>query len=277
MSGAERIEAALRRAGTESRLGFIPYITAGDPDLQGTRRLASVLGRAGADVLELGVPWSDPLADGPVNQRAAERALASGTTLQRLIEALPAIREAASIPVVLFTYLNPVLRIGLERFAEAAARAGADGVLVTDLPPEEAVDYRAALGRCGLATIFLAAPTSTEARLEAVSRASTGFVYAVSRTGVTGAREAVQEEIRGLVGRLRGHTALPIAVGFGISSAAQVAALRGQADAFVVGSALVERIGRLGAGEEGVAAVSALARELTEAGTFPEPDEWGQE
>ncbi len=265
MSGAERIESALRGAVTRGRLGFVPFVTAGDPDLRGTLRLAETLAGCGADVLELGVPWSDPLADGPTNQRAAERALASGTTLAKILGALPAIRAAARAPVVLFGYFNPILRYGLERFAEEAARAGADGVLVTDLPPEEAGDLRGLLVARGIGTIFLAAPTSTEARLDALARASSGFVYAISRTGVTGAREAPAEGVRALAARVRRHTSLPVAVGFGISRPDQVAALSGAVDAFVVGSAIVEIVGRLGAGDRGLGEVARLARSLVAA------------
>ena len=169
MKGAARIETALRAASDAGRLGFIPYITAGDPDLDGTRRLAAALKEAGADVLELGVPWSDPLADGPVNQRAAERALRAGTTLDSILTALPIIKQSADLPVVLFTYFNPILRYGVERFAEAAATVGVDGVVVTDLPPEEARAHRAALRSNGLASIFLATPTSTANRLRAIA------------------------------------------------------------------------------------------------------------
>ena len=266
MTGVERIERAFRGAREAGRLAFIPYITAGDPDLGGTGRVASALAEAGADMLELGIPWSDPLADGPVNQRAAERALASGTTLKRILRAVPAIKQEAPVPVVLFTYFNPILRYGLERFAEEAERAEVDGVLVTDLPPEEAREYRSAVGSRGLATVFLATPTSTDERLESTGRASSGFVYAVSRTGVTGAKTDLQQHLRVLLERLRGHTKLPMAVGFGISSPGQVAMLRGMADAFVVGSAIVDRIGRFGADSEGIAAVAALARELVSAG-----------
>ena len=266
MSGADRIEGALRRAQEAKRLAFIPYITAGDPDLEATKRVAAALAAAGADVLELGVPWTDPLADGPVNQRAAERALASGTTLRSILEAIPSIKNGAPLPVVLFTYFNPILRYGLERFALEAEGAGVEGVLVTDLPPEEAGEYRSALESRGLATIFLATPTSTDGRLEAIARASSGFVYTVSRTGVTGPKTSIQEDLRALLERLRRHTSIPVAVGFGISDAAQVASLRGMADAFVVGSALVERLERLGPGSEGIDAVSALARELVAAG-----------
>ena len=242
MSGAGRVERALRAARGRGRLGFVPFLVAGDPDLEATARLAGALARAGADVLELGVPFSDPLADGPTIQRATERALASGTDLAAVLRALPAIRAAAGVPVVLFGYANPFLRYGAARFAADAAAAGADGVLVTDLPPEEAAPLADPCRARGLATVFLAAPTSTESRLDAVCAAASGFVYLVSRAGVTGAREELAEGIRALADRVRAHTALPVAVGFGVSRPEHVAALRGTADAFVVGSAIVERI-----------------------------------
>lgn len=265
MTGREKVEHALGRARQQGRLGFVPFLTAGDPDLRAASELGAILADCGADVLELGVPWSDPLADGPVIQCSSERALASGTTLPRVLESLPAIRAAAAVPIVLFTYANPVLRFGVERFAEAAAEAGADGALVTDLPPEEGAELRACLARHGLASVFLAAPTSTDARLDAVVRASTGFVYAVSRTGVTGMRRELERAARDLALRIRARTELPVAVGFGISEPEHVRALRGAADAFVVGSALVDIVGRLGSGPAGREAIRSLARSLVAA------------
>lgn len=265
MTGRERVERALMRAREEGRLGFVPFLTAGDPDLRATRELAGLLAECGADVLELGVPWTDPLADGPVIQRASERALASGTTLPRVLDALQEIRRNAAVPVILFTYANPVLRFGVERFAQAAAEAGADGALVTDLPPEEGDELRRSLARHGLASVFLAAPTSTDARLDAVARASTGFVYAVSRTGVTGMRRELERAARELALRVRARTDLPVAVGFGISQPEHVRALRGAADAFVAGSALVDIVGRLGSGPPGREAIRSLARSLVAA------------
>lgn len=262
MTGARRVEQALRAARASGRLGFVPFVVAGDPDLETTVLHAGALARAGADVLELGVPFSDPLADGPTIQRATERALASGTDLAAVLEALPAIRAAASIPIVLFGYANPFFRYGAERFAERAAAAGADGVLVTDLPPEEAGPLAQPCRARGLATVFLAAPTSTDARLATVGGASSGFVYLVSRAGVTGVRDDLAEGVRALTTRVRAHTALPIAVGFGVSRGEHVAALRGAAEAFVVGSALVERIGAGAKPSE----VEAFAASLVAAG-----------
>jgi tryptophan synthase alpha chain len=243
MSGARRVEQAFRRARAAGRLGFVPFLVAGDPDLEATIRFAGALARAGADVLELGIPFSDPLADGPTIQRATERALGAGTDLGAVLRALPSIRAACPIPIVLFGYANPFLRYGAARFASDAAAAGADGVLVTDLPPEEADPLTGPCRSSGLATVFLAAPTSTDARLATVCAAASGFVYLVSRAGVTGAREEMADGVRALAGRVRAHTTLPVAVGFGVSRDEHVASLRGAADAFVVGSAIVERIG----------------------------------
>ena len=198
--------------------------------------------RAGADAIELGVPFSDPVADGPTIQRASERALRSGTTLAGVLELVRRLRARTDVPLVLFGYFNPILQMGLERFAETAAAAGADGVLVTDMTPEESEEYRAAMRARGLDTIFLAAPTSTDARLERIAECSSGFLYLVSRMGVTGAREAMPEELPALARRARRFTRLPIAVGFGISLPEHVSVLGGIADAAVVGSALVAEI-----------------------------------
>jgi len=228
----------------ERRSALVPFITAGDPSLTASLEIALALERAGADILELGVPFSDPLADGPVIQRSSERALARGVGLQDVIDLAQRIRAQSAIGLLLFGYYNPFLRMGLERFAAAAAAAGVDGVLVTDLVPEEAAAYRAALGGQGVDTVFLAAPTSPESRLQAIAESSSGFIYAVSRTGVTGARDQVPAGARELVSRLRRHTALPIALGFGLSSAAQVTEVAGFADGVVVGTALVDAIDR---------------------------------
>jgi tryptophan synthase alpha chain len=242
-SALERTFADLRAA---RRAAFIPYITAGDPDLDGTVELAEVLARAGADIIEIGIPFSDPLADGPTIQRSSERALAHGVSLRQVIERLPEIRERASVPIVLMSYLNPILQLGLARFARAARGGGADGVIVTDLPVEEARDVLAACDREGLDLITLAAPTSGAARLEKIARAARGFVYCVTRAGVTGARAQLPADLRALVGAVRAATQKPVAVGFGISSAEHVRAAARFADGVVVGSAIVDRIGRLG-------------------------------
>ena len=231
--------AELRASG---ELGIVAYITAGDPSLDATHKFVLALAEAGADVIELGVPFSDPLADGPTIQRASERALRAGATLQGVLDLVRRIRESSQVPLVLFTYFNPVLQMGLEKFAAAAAQAGADGVLVTDLTPEESEDYRRILHAQKLDTIFLAAPTSTDERLQKISAASSGFLYVISRTGVTGAKDALPDDLPGLLRRVRNFTQLPIAVGFGISLPGHVSVLGGLADGAVVGSALVSEI-----------------------------------
>jgi tryptophan synthase alpha chain len=223
---------------------LVAYVTCGDPDLATTRDIVLAAIEAGADVIELGVPFSDPVADGPVIQRASERALRHGTTLAQVIELAAEVRRKSQAGLIIFSYLNPILRMGLSKFAAVAADAGIDGALITDLPVEEAGDYLHEMRKKGLATVFLAAPTSTDERLKQIAKASTGFVYAVSRTGVTGAREQLPADARRLVQRLRKHTKLPIAVGFGISTAEQFAAVGEFADAGVVGSAIVETIER---------------------------------
>ena len=227
----------------EHRPALIAYLTCGDPDLATTLKIALAAIEAGADVLELGVPFSDPVADGPVIQRASQRALEQGVTLTDVLHLAREIRRQAPEPgLIVFSYFNPVLRFGLARFAKEARQAGADGALITDLIVEEAGEYLRLMRACGVATVFLAAPTSTDERLRRIAKASTGFVYAVSRTGVTGERAELPADARQLVSRLRKFTRLPIAVGFGISNAAQVAALGKFADAAVVGSAIVHCI-----------------------------------
>jgi tryptophan synthase alpha chain len=213
-------------------------------------------------VIELGVPFSDPIADGPVIQRASARALAGGTTLSKVLKLAKAIRRKSEIPLVLFSYFNPVLQLGVERFAERAAAAGIDGVLITDLTPEEADDFVKVMRRAKLDTVFLVAPTSTPARLRAVAKVTRGFVYVISRRGTTGQREDVPAEVRTLVQRVRRLTRLPVAVGFGISRPEHVASLRGVADGVVVGSAIVECCERAGHGAAAVEAAAHLAREL---------------
>lgn len=225
----------------ETKPSLIAYVTCGDPDLVTTREVVLASIRAGASVVELGVPFSDPLADGPVIQRASERALEQGTTLEQVLTLGAEIREHTQASgLIVFSYLNPILRMGLEKFSRVARAAGLDGVLVTDLPVEEAGQYREQMRSHDLAPIFLAAPTSTEERLKKIVAASRGFVYAVSRTGVTGARRQLSEDARDLVRRLRRHTRLPIAVGFGISTPEQFRSAGAYADAVVVGSAIVE-------------------------------------
>ncbi len=226
----------------EGRKGFIAYITAGDPTPARTPELVEALVRGGADLIELGVPFSDPIADGPVIQRAGERALAAGTTLAGVLEMARQIRRTSEVPLLLFTYLNPVVRYGLDRLAKDAAASGIDGCLLTDASVEEAHDYVGAMHKYGLDTVFLAAPTSTERRLKLVAQYSTGFVYLVSRTGVTGERDSLSQAAAPLVSAMRAVTTLPLAVGFGISRPEQVSQAAAQADAVVVGSALVRVI-----------------------------------
>jgi tryptophan synthase alpha chain len=242
------------------RPALVAYITCGDPDLATTREIALAAIEAGAAVIELGVPFSDPVADGPVIQRASERALRGGTRLPDVIALAKEIRAQSEVGLIIFSYLNPIMRMGLTQFADAAKDAGIDGALVTDLPIEEAGDYIREMRLRDLATVFLAAPTSTDTRLKMIAHASMGFVYAVSRTGVTGARQQMPEDAKGLVRRLRKYTKLPIAVGFGISTAEQFAAIGSFADAPVVGSAIVETIER-NPGEE-AAAVAQFVRQL---------------
>ncbi len=226
-----------------SKPGLIAYLTAGDPDLATTREIALAAIDAGADVLELGVPFSDPLADGPVIQRASERAVAGGTRLVDVLGLAAGLRAARpQAGLVIFSYYNPVLRFGIEKFCETAEKAGVDGVLITDMIVEEADEYLVHLRNHHLAPVFLAAPTSTDERLRKISAVCGGFVYAISRTGITGARETMTNDAGQLVKRLRHYTSLPIAVGFGISTAEQVTAVGEFADAAVVGSALVALI-----------------------------------
>jgi len=227
-----------------NRPTLVAYVTCGDPDLATTRDIILAAIEAGASVIEFGVPFSDPLADGPVIQRASERSLRHGTTLEQVLSLAKDIRRQSAAGLIIFSYLNPILRMGLANFASAAKDAGLDGALITDLPVEEADDYLNEMRKRELATVFLAAPTSTDARLKRIAEVSSGFVYAVSRTGVTGARQQLAEDAQKLVKRIRKYTKLPVAVGFGISTAEQFAAVGQFADAVVVGSAIVETIER---------------------------------
>ena len=221
---------------------LVAYLTCGDPDLRTSREVALAAISAGAEAIELGVPFSDPVADGPVIQRASERALRHGTSLQDVLKLASEIRRESDAGLIIFSYLNPILRMGLEKFATTAAGAGVDGALVTDMPVEEAGEYLHHMRKRNLATVFLAAPTSTDERLKRIADASTGFVYAVSRTGVTGARNELPEDAQKLVKRLRKFTKLPIAVGFGISRPEQFASVGQFADAAAIGSAIVQTI-----------------------------------
>ena len=261
----KRIEEAFRAAKRNGRAAFIPYITAGDPNLEATVELVRALARAGADVIELGVPFSDPIADGPTNQRAAERALAAGTTLAGVLAAVEVIRRDLEIPIVLFTYANPVVRYGIERFAEDASAAGIDGVLFTDVPAEEMAPFEEKLSANGLDLIMLVTPTSDRRRMKAAAGFGGGFLYLVSRTGVTGARQDLDDELAANVRTARKASKLPVAVGFGISSPEQVARVAALADGVVVGSAIVSRIGALGACDELADEIEAFASDLSEA------------
>jgi tryptophan synthase alpha chain len=224
------------------RPGLVAYVTCGDPDLATTREIILAAISAGADVIELGVPFSDPVADGPVIQRASERALKNGTSLSNVLQLARDIRKQSEAGLVVFSYLNPILRMGLQRFCADAEDSGVDGVLLTDLTVEEADEYRSCMEEHHLASIFLAAPTSTDQRLKRIAQASSGFVYAVSRTGVTGARKDLAKDARNLVRRIRKYTQLPVAVGFGISTPEHFAQIGEFADAAAVGSAIVQTI-----------------------------------
>jgi tryptophan synthase alpha chain len=247
-------------------LGLVAYITAGDPSLDATYKFVLALAEAGADVIELGVPFSDPLADGPTIQRASERALQSGTTLAAVLELVRRIRQSSQVPLVLFSYYNPILQMGLEKFAAAASEAGADGVLATDLTPEESEEYRRILHAQHLDSIFLAAPTSSDERLQKIAACSSGFLYLISRTGVTGAKDSLSDELPALLRRVHRFAHLPVAVGFGISLPGHVSVLGGLADAAVVGSALVAEIENAKSVDDAAIALRARVAKLKEAG-----------
>ncbi len=259
-----RIEEAFNSLRQQGRKGFIPFITAGDPDLATTEQLLLELDRAGATVIELGVPFSDPMADGPVIQRASERALKNSFNLQNILDTAARARAQIDTPIILFSYFNPLLQFGLSRLGHALRDAGIDGVLVTDLTPEESGEFETELRANDLAMIFLVAPTSTDERLQLVAEHASGFVYAVSRAGVTGTREAVSSEAETLVTRMRRFTSLPIAVGFGISNVEQVRDVQRYADAVVVGSAIVAEMERLAGTPDVVQKIGEFARALNQ-------------
>jgi tryptophan synthase alpha chain len=240
-----RIEDAFNDLERRGKRGFIPFVTAGDPDLEMTSRILLELAHAGATVIELGVPFSDPMADGPVIQRASERALKHGLGVEDILGVVAGVRPEIETPIILFSYFNPLLQFGVQRLAEEARAAGIDGVLVTDLSPEEAADFDTELRANDLDMIFLIAPTSTDARLKLVAQHARGFIYAVSRAGITGVQTSVSAEAERLVNRMRRFSSLPIAVGFGISNAEQVQDVQRYADAVVIGSAIVSEIERL--------------------------------
>ena len=246
----------------EKRKGLIAYLTAGDPSPDRTPSLVEALVRGGADLIELGVPFSDPIADGPVIQRAGYRALKAGTTMRKVLEIAAQIREKSEVPLLLFTYLNPVMRYGLDKLAADAAGCGIDGCLLTDASVEEAHEYTGAMHRHGLDTVFLAAPTSTQRRLKLVAEYSSGFVYLVSRTGVTGERDSLSDAVAPLVASMRAITDLPLAVGFGISRPEHVAQLAPQVEAVAVGSAIVRAIERNADSDAAEIQLESLVREL---------------
>jgi len=252
-----RISRLFDKLKREQRCGMVAYLTAGDPTPQATPGLIAALERGGADLIELGVPFSDPIADGPVIQRAGDRAIAAGTTLAGVLNIAREVRKQSEIPLLLFTYLNPVLRYGFDKLARDAKAAGIDGCLLTDASVEEAGEYVQVMREAGLDTVFLAAPTSTERRLKLVAGYSSGFIYLVSRTGITGEQQSIADSAIPLIQRMRAHTTLPLAMGFGVSKPEHVAALAPYVEAVVVGSAIVRQI------EKDPANLEAFMRELT--------------
>lgn len=242
--------------------GLIIYIGAGDPDLAATERLALAFDEAGVDILELGVPFSDPLADGPVNQLAAQRGLAAQATPPKVLQTVAAIRQRAQIPIVLYIYFNLIHRQGVEAFVRAAAQAGVDGLLVLDLPPEESENYDALMRAADLCPVYLVAPTTPADRIALIAKHAAGFVYCVSREGVTGMQQKIANSVGSMVGQIRAHTSLPIAVGFGISNPEQARQVARQADAVVVGSAVVDRIARNGRNHDLVPRVAEFVQSL---------------
>lgn len=260
---ATRIAALFQNLRKNNRKAFIAYLTAGDPHLSHTKDLVLALERGGADLIELGVPFSDPIADGPVIQRASDRALRAGASLPKLLDTVRDIRRDSQVPLLLFSYLNPLLRYGFERLAGDASEAGIDGVLLTDLCVEEAEQPVRRLREFGLDTVFLAAPTSTERRLKLVAEHSSGFVYLVSRTGVTGEQESVSKSVSPLLARMRELTDLPLAVGFGISTSEQVSQVALHADGVVVGSAIVKCIESSIGSADMASRLEAFVRQLT--------------
>ena len=259
-----RIDDAFNNLKQHGRKGFIPFITAGDPDLATTEQILIELASAGATVIELGVPFSDPMADGPVIQRASERALKNTFGLDDLLEMVARARKSIDTPIILFSYFNPLLQFGVARLAQKARDCGIDGVLVTDMTPEESGEFEAELRANDLDMIFLVAPTSTDERLKLVAKHASGFVYAVSRAGVTGARASVSAEAEKLVTRMRQFTSFPIAVGFGISSVEQVKDVQRYADAAVVGSAIVAEMERLSSAPDLERRIGEFARALNQ-------------
>lgn len=271
MQSSRRIQKAFAAHKAQGRPALVAYLTAGDPTPDHTVEIALALERGGVGILELGVPFSDPVADGPVIQQASDRALRAGTTVAKVLDIAARIRARSEMPIMLFSYLNPLLRYGFEKVSADAARSGIDGCLLTDLSVEEAEEPVAVMRKHGLDTVFLAAPTSTERRLKLVAEYSSGFVYVVSRTGVTGEQDSVQSSVAPLVERLRGFTSLPLAVGFGVSRPEHVAAIGKYADGVIVGSAIMRVIERHGQDAGLPAHVEAFARQLTGAAEAHKP------
>ncbi len=258
-----RLDVCFASLRVERRTGLVAYVTAGDPSLERTPGVLSALARGGADVIELGIPFSDPLADGAVIQRASERALAAGATLERVLDVVAGVRGELPVPVVIFTYANPVLKLGIERFAGRAKAAGVDGVLVLDLPIEEAGPLSETVSAAGIDTILLLAPTTTRARIERAAASGRGFLYGITRAGVTGARAALSADAAVLAARIREVTSMPLAMGFGVSTPEHVAEIGRFADAAVVGSAVVRVVEESGDGSKLETRVEDFVRRLT--------------
>jgi len=260
-----RIEERFAKLKRDGKKGFIVYIGAGDPNLAATRELALAFDKAGVDILELGVPFSDPLADGLVNQLAAQRGLESKTTPPKLLETIAAVRKQSEIPIVLYIYFNLIHKVGMGKFISAAAKAGVDGLLVLDLPPEESDNYEALMKKSGLCHIYLVAPTTPEERMEFIVKRGSGFIYYISREGVTGMQSKVASNLAEQVSKIRAHTQLPVAVGFGVSNPEQAKLVAQNADAVVVGSAVVNQIAEHGKSKELVKRVSEFVKSLADA------------
>ena len=258
-----RIDRCFERLKDESKKGFIAYIGAGDPNLESTKNITLELAQSGVDIIELGVPFSDPLADGLVNQLAAQRGLQSGTTIEGVLQTVKAIREKSDIPIVLYIYYNLIHRRGLEDFIQTAAKCGVDGLLTLDLPPEEADNYELIMAQSGMNSIWLIAPTTPEERIKVIAERGSGFIYYVSREGVTGMRQDVVTQLKDRVDIIRKYTNLPIAVGFGISTPSQVRQVPADCDAVVVGSAIVDRIGKDGQNPSLAVEIGSFTKELS--------------
>ena len=260
-----RIQQCFAELKAQGEKAFIPFITAGDPTLDITEALVLELEKAGADIIEFGVPFSDPLADGPVNQEAAQRALKHDVHLGTILACVKRLRERTEIPIMLFTYYNPVLAYGAEQLAQECKACGVDGILCVDLPPEEAVEYRKFFDAVDVDTVFLLAPTSNDDRVKIISDASRGFIYYVSRTGVTGEQSTIEASVEPMVKQIKAHTDIPVAIGFGVSTPEQATEIASYGDAVVVGSAIVRMVGELGDTPETASKVGAFVKTLVDA------------